>query len=133
MKRTKVIVITALLLFAATAVFAQSGGKIAFVSATADGQWDSGEQSGVMTKFIELQLSGTGTDDLDRDDITITPGTAIVTRRFVLQDNGDGNFTLYFDNVPQSQVVTVTIDMEGYTINPPSRQVTIYSGKGPAQ
>jgi hypothetical protein len=101
---------------------AAAGGKV--INFLAIGAHSASNVGGGRTTHIELNLSGTGIDDLTRDDITITPQGA-VTGRLVLQDSGGGTFGLYFDGVSKTQTVTVTIRKEGYTINPPSRQVEI--------
>ena len=104
----------------------EGGGKIInFVSATA--HTASNVTPSGRTAFIEINLTGTGINDIERDDITITPQGA-VTGRLVLQQTGNGIYQLYFDGVSRTQTVTVTIRKSGYTINPPSQQVQISAG-----
>ena len=103
-----------------------TGGKT--INFLAIGAHSGSNVAGGRTTHIELNLSGTGINDLTRDDFLITPQGA-VTGRIILQDAGGGVFGLYFDGVPRTQVVTVTISKEGYTINPPSRQVEIFAGR----
>ena len=81
------------------------------------------------TSHLEMQLTGTGANDLTRDNFTITPQGA-VTGTLVLQqpDTDEDLFILYLSGVSSTQTVTVTISKAGYTINPPSRTIYISAG-----
>ncbi|MDR2313712.1 MAG: hypothetical protein LBE02_04190 [Spirochaetaceae bacterium] len=126
MKKAFVLLVLIVGVLLAGGLGAQSNGKtINFISVTADGD------SGKMTEFIELQLSGAGIDDLRRNDIIITPGITIGSWRF-FKSGGVLIYEFYFNSVQQTQELTVSIEKPGYTVTPPSRTVMIFNGKTPA-
>jgi len=127
MKRKSVFLVIALFAITAVSVFAQASGGTAinFVSIEADGYWDDEEQAGSATTKIYIELDKRA--PLMLRDITITPDNAC---EIGVVQNGSGNginWTIFIRNVTQRQEVTVTIQKQGYTFNPASRTVEIFT------
>jgi len=86
---------------------------------------------GNRTTHIEINLRGTGIDDIEKEDIIITP-QGVLTGQLVWQSNfyDDENeylLILYPNGVSATQNITVTFQKAGYTFIPASRQVPVSS------